>query len=323
MAFKIGVIMDPIETIKPYKDTTFAMMLEAQTRGHYLFYIELGDMYLADGEAWAITHQIVVSDQTQDSYANDNWFEKSKGGCHIKLEDLDVILMRKDPPFDMEFIYVTYILERAQQAGTLVVNDPASIRSANEKLFTSWFPQCCPETIVDRSAHRILDFVKQHQKTIIKPLDGMGGASIFSLTHNDSNCNVIIETLTNHGTKFAMVQRFIPDITKGDKRILMVNGEPIDYSLARIPASGENRANLAAGGKGEGQKLSAHDRWICSQIGPVLRKKGLLFVGLDVIGDYLTEINVTSPTCARELDSIFGINICGKLFDVIEGLVKC
>ena len=321
MTLKIGVVMDPIESIKPYKDTTFAMMLEAQARGYHLFYIELGDMYLADGEAWANTQQIVVEDQSQESYANNNWFEKSQGGCHIKLGDLDVILMRKDPPFDMEFIYVTYILDRAEQAGALVVNNPASIRSANEKLFTSWFPQCCPETIVDRSSHRILQFVKQHQKTIIKPLDGMGGASIFSLTHGDSNCNVIIETLTNHGSSFAMVQRFIPDVTKGDKRILMINGEPIDYALARIPAQGENRANLAAGGRGEGQELSERDHWICSQVGPVLREKGLVFVGLDVIGDYLTEINVTSPTCARELDSIFGINICSKLFDAIEGMV--
>ncbi len=314
--------MDPIETIKPYKDTSFAMMLEAQARGYHLFYIKLGDMYLSDGEAWAVTHQIIVTDQTQDSYKNNNWFEKSKGNCHTKLGDLDVILMRKDPPFDMEFIYATYILERAEKAGALVVNNPASIRSANEKLFTSWFPQCCPETIVDRSSQRILEFVERYQKTIIKPLDGMGGASIFSLNHGDSNCNVIIETLTNHETNFAMVQRFIPDVVNGDKRILMINGEPIDYALARIPAQGENRANLAAGGRGEGQELSKHDRWICSQVGPVLREKGLLFVGLDVIGDYLTEINVTSPTCARELDAIFGINICSKLFDVVEDMVS-
>lgn len=321
MTLKIGVIMDPIESIKPYKDTSFAMMLEAQHRGHQLFYMELGDLYLANGDARSITREIQVTDQTIETYQNNNWFCKEEDTEDILLGDLDVILMRKDPPFDMEFIYSTYILDRAEQAGTLIVNNPASIRSANEKLFTSWFPQCCPETIVDRSAARILKFVEKHKKTIIKPLDGMGGASIFALNHGDSNCNVIIETLTEHGSNFAMVQRFIPDVINGDKRILMINGEPIPYALARIPAAGENRANLAAGGRGEGQPLTERDLWICNQVGPALREKGLLFVGLDVIGDYLTEINVTSPTCARELDSIFSLNICGTLFDALEDMI--
>lgn len=321
MTLKIGVIMDPIESIKPYKDTSFAMMLEAQRRGHQLFYMELGDLYLANGDARSITRKIQVTDQTIETYQNNNWFCKEYSSEDILLGDLDAILMRKDPPFDMEFIYSTYILDRAEQAGALIVNNPASIRSANEKLFTSWFPQCCPETIVDRSADRILQFVEKHKKTIIKPLDGMGGASIFALNHGDSNCNVIIETLTKHGNNFAMVQRFIPDVINGDKRILMINGEPIPYALARIPAAGENRANLAAGGRGEGQPLTERDLWICNQVGPILREKGLLFVGLDVIGDYLTEINVTSPTCARELDSIFSLNICAKLFDAMEDMI--
>jgi glutathione synthase len=226
--------------------------------------------------------------------------------------------MRKDPPFDMEYIYATYLLERAEAAGVLVVNKPQALRDANEKIFATWFPECTPPTLVTRRADDILTFLKEHADIILKPLDGMGGASVFRLRDDDPNINVITETLTGHDSRFVMAQRFIREIQEGDKRILMIDGEPIPYALARIPAPGETRANLAAGGQGVGVALNEHDRWICQQVGPVLRDKGLLFAGLDVIGDYLTEINVTSPTCVRELDALYDLNISATLLDCIE-----
>ncbi|MGD8785773.1 MAG: glutathione synthase, partial [Thioalkalispiraceae bacterium] len=236
------------------------------------------------------------------------------------LAELDVILMRKDPPFNMDYIYSTYLLEAAEQQGTLIVNKPASLRDCNEKLYTLQFPDCIPPTTVSSSANQLKKFIEQQQDTILKPLDGMGGESIFRVKHDDANLNVIIETLTYKGRRMIMAQRFIPEIVQGDKRILLINGEPVPYALARIPGKGETRGNLAVGGRGEGIELSERDRWICQQVGPRLREIGLLFVGLDVIGDYLTEINVTSPTCIRELDTIFELNISATLMDCIEQL---
>jgi glutathione synthase len=315
MSRKIGIVMDPISAINIKKDSSFAMLLAAQAKGWTLYYMEQHDLFLQDGIVSAEMKLLTVQEDP------DNWYQFESTQT-LPLSQLDAILMRKDPPFDMEFIYSTYLLEQAQQAGVLIVNNPQSLRDANEKLFTAWFPQCCPKTLVTRKAHLIRQFQQQYGDIILKPLDGMGGASIFRVKPNDPNFSVIIETLTNHGKTSIMVQKFIPDITEGDKRILMINGEPVPYALARIPAQGETRGNLAAGGRAEGRPLSEHDQWICQQVGPKLREKGLLFVGLDVIGNYLTEINVTSPTCIRELDSQFSLNIAGELMDSIEQQLK-
>jgi len=303
--------MDPISAITIKKDSSFAMLLAAQAKGWTLYYMEQQDLFLQDGTVSAEMKRLTVQEDA------DNWYQLEETETK-KLSELDVILMRKDPPFDMEYIYSTYLLEQAQNDGVLIVNNPQSLRDANEKLFTAWFPQCCPETLVTRKASLIRDFHQQHGDIILKPLDGMGGASIFRVKNGDPNFSVIIETLTDHGKTSIMAQKFIPDISEGDKRILMINGEPVSYALARIPAKGETRGNLAAGGRAEGRPLTEHDRWICEQVGPKLREKGLLFVGLDVIGNYLTEINVTSPTCIRELDSQFNLNIASELMDSIE-----
>ena len=311
MSLRIGVVMDPIATIKPAKDTTLALLLEAQRRGWTLVYMELGDLYLESGAAWARQRPLAVKDDPQ------HWFAL-EDGSEAPLSELDVILMRKDPPFDMEYIYATYILERAQFAGTLVVNRPESLRDVSEKAYTAWFPECCPPTLIARDMARLRRFVHEQGEAVIKPLDGMGGASIFRTRKDDPNLSVILETLTAHGRRFALAQRYLAAISDGDKRILLVDGQPVPYALARIPAAGEARGNLAAGGRGEGRPLTDRDYWICDQVGPTLRKKGLLFVGLDVIGDSLTEINVTSPTCVRELDRQFGLNIAGLLMDAIE-----
>ena len=307
---KIGVIMDPIERINIKKDSTFAMLLAAQRRAWALHYMEVSDVFLKDDKPYARTRGLSVTDN------RDGWFEFLDEAI-TPLSGLDVILMRKDPPFNMEYVYTTYILEHAEREGVLVVNRPASLRDANEKLFASHFIQCAPPTLVTRSATLIREFLREHQDIIIKPLDGMGGRSIFRTHTTDHNTNVIIESLTDHGTRFTMAQKYIPEISAGDKRILLIDGEPVDYALARIPSAGETRGNLAAGGTGKGVELSIRDRWICSQVGPELRRRGLLFVGLDVIGDYLTEINVTSPTCIRELDAIYQIDIAGRLMDAI------
>jgi glutathione synthase len=226
--------------------------------------------------------------------------------------------MRKDPPFDMEYIYTTYILELAEQRGLLVVNKPASLRDINEKAYTSWFPQCTPPSVITRSRERVLEFLAEHGRIVLKPLDGMGGRSIFVVTEGELNVNVIWETLTDHGARFTLAQRYVPEISQGDKRILLIDGEPIDYALARIPARGESRGNLVMGAKGEGRTLTERDRWLCGEVGPMLASKGVLFAGLDVIGDYLTEINVTSPTGIRELDRLYGIDIAAKLIAAID-----
>lgn len=309
---KLGVVMDPIGSINIKKDSTFAMLLAAQARQWPVFYMELNDLSVVDGEALATMRALTVKDDPQ------GWFNWQGQAERRPLSDLDVVLMRKDPPFNMEYIYATYILELAERQGVTVVNRPQSLRDANEKLFTAWFPQCAVPTLVTREAGQIRDFLRQHHDMILKPLHGMGGASIFRVMEGDHNTNVIIETLTEHGRRFAMVQRYIPEITEGDKRILLVDGKPVPYALARVPAEGESRGNLAVGGKGVGVPLSERDLWICEQVAPTLREKGLLFVGLDVIGDYLTEINVTSPTCIRELDQLYSLNIAGDLMDAIE-----
>ncbi|PWI32127.1 glutathione synthase [Vibrio albus] len=308
---KLGVVMDPISSIKIKKDSTFAMMLEAQKRGYELHYIEMGDLHLDQGTAMADTKVVEVKEDPQD------WYQ-FKSEQTIELSELDAVLMRKDPPFDTEYIYATYILERAEEKGTLIVNKPQSLRDCNEKLFTAWFPELTPTTIVTRKAERIRAFYEEHGDIILKPLDGMGGASIFRVKAGDPNLSVIIEALTNNSQYYAMAQAFIPDISNGDKRILVVDGEPMPYCLARIPAKGETRGNLAAGGTGEPRPLSDTDRKIAEAVAPTLKEKGLIFVGLDVIGDKLTEINVTSPTCIREIEAEFDISITGKLMDAIE-----
>ncbi|MDA8601623.1 glutathione synthase [Gammaproteobacteria bacterium] len=310
MTVKLGVVMDPIADINVKKDTTLAMLLAAQRRGWELYYMEQSDLSLDQGLARATVRRLSVEDNPE------SWYEVGSPQ-DIALSDLDVVLMRKDPPFDMDFIYSTYILEAAQREGTLVVNDPRSLRDCNEKLFATQFPQCCPPLIVAASAARLKAFHAEHGDVIFKPLDGMGGASIFRVKAGDPNLSVIIETLTDHGRQQIMAQKFLPEIVDGDKRILMVDGVPAEYGLARIPMSGETRGNLAAGGSGVAMPLTDRERWICSQVKPVLREKGLLFVGLDVIGDYLTEINVTSPTCVRELDRAHQLDIAGDLMEAI------
>jgi glutathione synthase len=311
MSTEIAIVMDPIGSIKVHKDSSFAMLLAAQARNWTLIYMEQHDLFLRDGEAFAITRKLRVEDQTAD------WFELGEPE-ERRLGDLDVILMRKDPPLDMEFIYTTYLLEQAENAGAIVVNRPSALRNSNEKLFAAQFPDCCAPSLVSRNPVRLRSFLEEHGDIILKPLDGMGGASIFRVQAGDPNISVILETLTVLGQRTAMAQKFIPEISAGDKRILMIDGEPVPYALARIPAAGETRGNLAAGGRGEGVELSARDRWICQQVGPELKARGLTFVGLDVIGDYLTEINVTSPTCIRELDKIYGLDIAGQLMDNIQ-----
>jgi glutathione synthase len=312
MSRRVAVVMDPIADIKPYKDSTLAMMLEAQRRGWTLLYLELGELSMLDGVCHGNVRALTVRDDESDWY---DFGATAEGPLH---ELADVVLMRKDPPFDVEYVYATYLLERAVSAGALVVNAPDALRDVNEKAYISWFPQCCAPTLISRDMNQLRAFVAAQGDAVIKPLAGMGGASVFRVTTGDTNTSVIIETLTDQGTRYAMAQRYLPEISAGDKRILLVDGEPVPYALARVPAAGESRGNLAAGGRGEGVELSDRDRWICAQVGPALRDKGLMFVGLDVIGDYLTEVNVTSPTCIRELDAIYGLNIAAGLFDAID-----
>lgn len=308
---RLGILMDPISTITIKKDSSFAMLLEAQKRGWELHYFEQGDLYLENGVVSASLKPLHVEDNSE------SWFKLGEA-VNRQLAELDVVLMRKDPPFDMEYIYSTYLLEMAEKQGLLVVNKSESIRSCNEKLFATWFPQYCPETLVTRDQQRIKAFHDQHEKIVVKPLDGMGGAMIFQIHQGDHNRNVILETITNYGQRTIMAQRFLPEYKQGDKRILIIDGKPFPYALARLPAEGEGRANLAAGGHYKGVALSQREHEICDYIGPILKEKGLMFVGLDVIGDYITEINVTSPTCIRELDTIYDANIAGLLMDAIE-----
>lgn len=311
MPLKFGMVMDPISRINIKKDTSFAMLLEAQSRQWELHYMELNDLYMRNGRAYARSRILNVE-------RNPERWHRFTGEQDIALDELDVIMMRKDPPFDQEYIYATYLLERAENLGVYVINKPQSLRDANEKLFTAWFTQCCAETLVARNPDRIRTFLEEQGEIILKPLDGMGGTSIFHLRQNDPNLSVILETMTHYNCRYVMAQKYLPEIKDGDKRILIVNGEVVPYALARIPAQGETRGNLAAGGSAEGRELTERDRWIANQIGPTLREKGLVFVGIDVIGDFLTEINVTSPTCVQELDSQFGLNIAGQLMDHIE-----
>lgn len=313
MSKRVGIVMDPIEHIKPWKDSSLAMLLEASRRGWQLFYMTPADLVAKNAQLFGLAAPLRVFDD------NHHWFEKGDVEL-LDLASLDFLLMRQDPPFNNHYLYVTYLLEKVERAGVRVVNRPASVRSCNEKLFVLDFPQCTTPTLVTSNAGEIKAFIDQHHDTVLKPLDGMGGANIFRVIEGDANTNVIIEVLTERGATPIMVQRYIPEIRHGDKRILMINGEPASHALARIPKQGELRGNLAAGGTGEGRPLTERDRYICAQVGPVLKRLGLYFVGLDVIGDYLTEINVTSPTCARELDSQFGLNIMGTLFDTLLAL---
>lgn len=310
MHVRLGIVMDPIDRISFKKDSSLAMLLSAQARGWSLFYMEQQDLYQLTGQARARMRSLQVFDNPE------HWFEL---GDEIDepLSNLTVILMRKDPPFDNEFVYSTYLLEQAQAAGSLVINNPQSLRDCNEKLFATLFPQCTPVTLVSRRPDILREFAKQQRDIILKPLDGMGGSSIFRHREDDPNLSVILETLTAHGTQQIMAQQYLPAIKDGDKRILMIDGEPVPYCLARIPATGETRGNLAAGGRGEARPLTDKDRWIAAQVGPELRKRGLLFVGLDVIGEHLTEINVTSPTCIREIDNAFNTKIGDQLMDAI------
>lgn len=307
----LGVVMDPIGSIKPYKDTTLALMLAAQSRGWSLRYFELGDLWVRDGIAFGRSRVVEVRDDPKD------WYRFGESQV-LPLGELDALLMRKDPPFDLDYIAATYVLELAETQGCCVVNRPQSLRDCNEKVFISRFPQCCAPTLIARDPEVLRAFHAEHGDVIYKPLDGMGGAGIFRVGADGLNLGAVLEALTQ-GRHLIMAQRYLPAIAEGDKRILMVDGEPIPYALARIPMAGETRGNLAAGGRGRPQPLSERDRWIAAQVGPDLKARGLLFVGLDVIGDYLTEINVTSPTCSREIDAAFDTRIGERLMQAIEG----
>jgi glutathione synthase len=316
MTLKLGVVMDPIAAINYKKDSTLAMLWAAQDRDWELFYMQPEDLYLEQGVAAASMAALTVFRDPENWYAL-----QPRRDC--ELSELDVILMRKDPPFDNEYVYSTYIMEEAERRGTLVVNRCQSLRDCNEKIFATHFPQCCPPVLVSADIKRLKDFHKTHRDVIFKPLDGMGGTSIFRVKLDDPNVSVILEMLTEHGRQTIMAQRFIPEISQGDKRILVINGEPVPYCLARVPEVGETRGNLAAGGSGRAQPLTDRDRWIVDQVAPALREKGMLFAGLDVIGDYLTEINVTSPTCIREINEGYDLDIGGQLMDcIVEVLGK-
>jgi len=308
---RLAVLMDPIGSINPAKDSTLAMMLAAQERGAELSCFEQRDLWVRDGRAMARLRPVTVRDDLRDWY--------SLGEAVVtRLADVDAVLMRKDPPFDTEYVYTTYLLERAEVDGTLVVNRPQGLRDMNEKVYTAWFPECCAPTLITRDMRDMAAFMAEHGRVVCKPLYGMGGKSIFVLDAGDKNANVVFEVLTEHGQRYAIVQRYIPDIVQtGDARILLIDGEPIEYALARIPPAGDNRGNLAAGARGIGRPLDERDRWLCSQIGPVMRERGMMFVGLDVIGGFVTEINVTSPTGIRELQKQFKIDIAGKLVDAV------
>ena len=315
---KIAFLMDPIETVSVKKDSTLAMIAAAQQRGLEIFYLQQDGLVLSAGVVTALTRSLRLRDDfcaTLDpNTASDDWYAIGDEQA-VALAEMDIVMMRKDPPFDMEYIYTTYLLERAETEGVMVVNRPSALRDCNEKLFATLFPQCCPELIVSRRMDQLKAFHKQHANVVFKKLDGMGGASIFRVMEQDPNLSVVLETLTNSGREQIMGQVYLPEIVDGDKRILLINGEPVPYALARIPSAGETRGNLAAGGRGEGRPLTDRDQWIAQQIGPELKRRGLMFVGIDVIGDYLTEINVTCPTCIRELNEQFGLDIAGDLID--------
>lgn len=316
MSIKLGIIMDPLSSINIKKDSSFAMMLSAQKSGWEIHTIYQADLYTENEKPRAYSRITLVDDNP------DHWFDFS-AEQDIDLSSLDVILMRKDPPFDIEYIATTYILGLAEQHGSLIVNKPASLRDNNEKMFIAQFPQCCTPFLVSRNTNRLRKFVKQRfqaeqRDVILKPLDGMGGTSIYRVNPQDPNLSVILETISENESRTVMAQQFIPEIIHGDKRVLLIDGQAVPYALARIPASGETRGNLAAGGTGVGVELTERDHWICQQVGPVLQQQGILFAGIDIIGDYLTEINITSPTCIRELDQIYSLDIAGDLMSCIE-----
>jgi len=311
MSTTLGVIMDPIQLISFKKDSSLAILLAAQKEGFELFYMTQQDLFLENGEPRAKLTPLRVFDNPNQ------WFELGESR-DAALEEMDVLLMRKDPPFDSEFIYSTYILEAAEQRGSLVVNKPQSLRDCNEKVFATQFPQCTPPLLVSRDQERLKMFLAEHGDVVYKPLDGMGGTSIFRVSEGDQNLNVILETLTNYGQQTIMAQKYLPEITLGDKRILVVDGKVIPFCLARIPTGSDFRGNLAAGGRGVVQPLSERDQWIAQQVAPTLKERGLIFVGLDVIGDYLTEINVTSPTCIREIDNAENTQIGDQLIAAIQ-----
>ena len=308
---RLGVLMDDISSIKPHKDSTFAMMLEAQARHWEIYTFDSSDMYYSDGKVIADSRKTLVNDSKSDWHSREDTQP-------LSLSSLDAVFMRKDPPFDMDYIYATYLLEQLESDGVLVVNKPSSLRDANEKLFTLNFPECIPKTLVSSNIEKLNTFINEIQTIVVKPLDGMGGTDIYKLSQGDRNIDEVLQKITNNQSRYIMAQEFLPEIKEGDKRILLINGKPVDYALARLPAEGSFKGNLAAGAKGVGQPLSERDRYLCSQIAPILIKKELMFVGLDVIGDYITEINVTSPTCIRELDKQFGLNISAMLLDEVE-----
>jgi len=309
---RLIVVMDPIEGVKPAKDSTLAILLAAQARGWELFYAEQKDLYLRNGVAWGRLAPLQVFDDMR------TWFKRGSVAVD-KLGAYDAILMRKDPPFDTEYIYSTYILDRARDQGALVFNRPQGLRDMNEKVYTAWFPECCAPTLITRDMYDMSEFLREHGKAVCKPLDGMGGRSIFVLEHGDKNRNVVFETLTDHGRRYAIVQRYLPEIvTAGDCRVMLVDGEPVPFALQRIPTPDDNRGNLAAGARAESRALNDRDRWLCSIIGPKLKAAGMIFVGLDVIGDYVTEINVTSPTGIRELNKKHDVDIGGMLVSAIS-----
>jgi glutathione synthase len=308
MTKQLGVVMDPIENIKPSKDTSLALLLEAKRRGFVIHYFEIQDLFLKGGQVFANTHVLDVFDDEQ------KWFTKEKSQT-IKLSELDLILIRNEPPFDENFLYLTHLLDLVEKQGVRIINKPQAIRDVNEKIFTAWFPECCPPTLVGSQKSLFHDFLQEHKDIILKPLNGMGGQGVFRVKLDDANFGAILETLTNNEQTAIMAQRYIHEIKQGDKRISMIDGKPIPYALARIPADGETRANLAKGGKGVAQALTENDKKICERVGETLKQKGLYFVGLDVIGDYLTEINVTSPTCTREIETQTAFKVIETFFD--------
>jgi glutathione synthase len=313
---RLAVIMDPIESIKPQKDSTLAMLLEAQDRGWTIHYGQLRDIWLRDGEAHGRLCQLGVSDDPV------HWFDPGEVAV-TPLDDMDVILMRKDPPFDMNYIFATYILQRAEEHGAVVVNRPQSLRDANEKTFLAWFPNCAPPTLISRSLEEMRAFISEHHQVVVKPLDLMGGQSVFVTGAEDGNRNVILETITQRGTRYAMVQKYLPEIvSSGDKRIILIDGQAIPMALARIPSPGDHRGNMVAGARIEVRPLTDREMWICEQIGPVLQEKGLLFTGIDVIGDFMTELNVTSPTGIRELERESDVQITKQMFDAIASKLE-
>lgn len=311
MSIEMSMLMDPIEAIHPAKDTSLALLLEAQRRGYRVHVMQQGDLALRSGRPWARMTRLRLHDDPE------HWFDRLDTAWR-PLDEIPLIFNRKDPPVDRHFLHDTHVLEMAQRGGSRVVNDPRSLRDCNEKLYALAFPECCAPSLVARDADALRRFVHETGEVVVKPLDGMGGQGIFRTRADDPNLNVILETLLGPGGEFVLAQKFLPEIAAGDKRILMIHGEPVDYALARMPSGGDFRGNLAVGGRGVGQPLGERDRWIAAQVGPELKRRNLWLVGLDVIGDWLTEINVTSPTCMRELDAQFGLNIAGQLFDAIE-----